>query len=499
MRGGATSDIGGRVAVDQQKQVPDQSLAEMERAAARRGFGDLTTAEKRVLTAWRKGVAAQIGDTRLPQEPSETNRVRADFIAWLALQSNDPDAHPTNRFHVIGAWIDGPMDLAGQRIRANLVMQRCRFALNVVLSDAETASIDLTGSRIGMDGHRNTSIDARHLRAAGDLRLRDLVSDGGVALAGAEIRGDLDLSGSRFGKRRTSFHGYDFEVSVGAPNAKVQGALTMLRAPQEGAMFSGVFNLHNAEVDVLQDAPDCWPARGCLFLNGFRYRQLGSIKAGAAQAGQRGRWVLLQPEQDLKVDFKPQPFEQLARVLRATGHSLEARRIGVLHERMLRRAGKVPIHLRPFHWLFGIVAGYGYFTTRVLFWSAMAVVLGTLLFAQAWRDGAMAPTHADILLSEEWRGCLGEPPVKPAFCFLATEPGRDYEPFDAFFYSLDVFLPVVSLEQETNWSPSPKRGSPLAGRPSGYWAWLYRFIHELLGYVLVGFAVVGFAKLAERD
>lgn len=477
----------------------DDREAELLRAAERRGLGELSTAERRMVRAWMKGAAAQLGDARLPAAPDEKNRVRAATIAWLALQSNDPDAHPLNRFHVIGAWIEGPIDLAGQRIRANLVLQRCRFSENLILSDAETASIDLSGSRIGMDDYRNTSIDARHLRAAGDLRLRDLVVEGGVALAGAEIRGDLDLSGSRFGKRRTSFHGYEFEVSVGAPNAKVQGAFTMLRPPGEGQMFAGVLNLHNAEVDVLQDAPVCWPAKGCLFLNGFRYRQLGSIKAGATQAVQRDRWVLLQPAQDLRADFKPQPFEQLSRVLRATGHFLEARRIGVLHQQMLRRAGKIPLYIRPFHWLFGVVAGYGYWTSRVLLWSVLAVMLGAAVFWHAWREGAMTPTHPDILLSDDWRGCLEDPAGSPANCWMKTPPGRDYEPFDPVAYSIDVFLPVVSLEQETSWSPSPSRGAPIAGRPSGFWAWAYRFVHELLGYVLVGFAVVGFAKLAERD
>ncbi|MEM9726731.1 MAG: hypothetical protein AAF909_14905 [Pseudomonadota bacterium] len=474
-------------------------LARLTAALSARGIDDLGPGELRALKAWMEGRPAQLGDQRLPDAPTPQNRLRAPFVAWLVQQSNDPDAHPLNRIHLIGGWIEGPIDLAGQKVRVNLVFQRCRFSSNLVISDAVTGAMDFTGSALGVDPYRNTSIDARHLRASGDLRLRDMTTEGGVALAGAEIRGDLDLSGSRFGKRRASFHGYEFDVSVGAPAARVSGALTMLRPPPSGEMFSGVLNLHNAEVDVLQDVEACWPAPGNLFLNGFRYRLLGSIKAGAADAGRRGRWVRLQPAQDLRVDFKPQPFEQLARVLRQNGYALEARRIGVLHQRMLRWAGKVPLYLRPFHWLFGAVAGYGYWTSRVLLWAALVVALGAAVFEGAWRGGAFTPAQAEALLSASWAECLETAPIQTAQCFLQSSPSDDYEPFNAAFYALDVFLPVVELEQEAAWSPTPRRGEAWIGATSGYWAWVYRFVHELLGYVLTGFAVLGFARLAERD
>lgn len=468
-------------------------------AAAAAGFSPQTTAERRLIAAWSKGAAAQLGDAAAPSAPDDRNQVRAGLVAFLARRSNDPDAHPSNRFHMVGAYVTGAIDLAGQHVRANLIFQRCRFAEQIVLSDAVTGGLDFNGSRIGVDPRRGASLDARHLKSIGDLRLRDVVFEGGVALSGAEVRGDLDISGASFGKRRTNFHGYAYEVSVGAPNLRVHGALTLLRPPADGPMFSGVLNLHNAEVDVLQDDPACWPAKGCLFLNGFRYRQLGSIKPGAAQAQERGRWLLLQPEQDLRADFKPQPFEQLARVLRMTGHALEARRIGVLKQRMLRRAGRIPLYIRPFHWVFGLVVGYGYWTSRVLLWALLVVALGAGLFEAAWRGGAMTPAQPEVLVSEPWAACAATAPEAPSACWASSAAGRDYEPFDAALYSLDLFLPLIQLEQEAAWSPSPTRGPALFGVALGSWAWGYRFFHELLGYVLSGFAAVGFAKLAERD
>ena len=475
---------------------PDQRLVE---AAERAGFGALAPAELKMLRAWRKGVAAQLGDSKLPEAPTEKNRVRGALVVWLSVRSNDVDAHPANRFHLVGAYIDGALDWAGRKVQANLIFQRCFFDGHLVLADAETRSIDLGGSRIGMDPFRDTSIDGRHVEINGTFRLRDVVCAGGVALAGAQIGGDLDISGSRFGKRQTSFHGYQFEVSIGAPNARVRGAFNMLRPPPEGKMFSGVLNLHNAEVDVLQDEPSCWPDKGKLFLNGFRYRQIGSIKPGATDAKDRGRWLLLQPEHELGSDFKPQPFEQLGRVLRLTGHATDARRIGVLKQRMLRRAGKIPTYMRPLHWLFGAVVGYGYWTSRVMLWIAIVVTLGSGVFQSAWRDGAMTPADPEMLLSEAWAECVASAPIHTAQCFREKSPGDDYEPFNATLYSLDVFLPLVQLEQEMAWSPAIHRGPETLGVTTGGWAWGYRFFHELLGWILTGFAAVGFTKLAERD
>ena len=172
-------------------------------------------------------------------------------------------------------------------------------------------------------------------------------------------------------------------------------------------MFSGVLNLHNAEVNVLQDDPSCWPDSGNLFLNGFRYRQIGSIKPGATTAKDRERWLLLQPEHELGSDFKPQPFEQLARVLRLTGHASEARRIGVLKQRQLRRAGKIAFYMRPFHWLFGLAVGYGYWTSRAALWMVIVggawrrVVPGCLEF---WRDDADPGWFVDLRRMDRLHG-----------------------------------------------------------------------------------------------
>ena len=69
-----------------------------------------------------------------------------------------------------------------------------------------------------------------------------------------------------------------------------------------------VLNLDGASVGSLLDDPQSWPAPGKLSLDGFTYEHLG-----VADAPSRLRWLALQAV------YHPQPYRQLAKVLREQG------------------------------------------------------------------------------------------------------------------------------------------------------------------------------------
>ena len=169
----------------------------------------------------------------------------------------------------------------------------------------------------------------------------------------------------------------------------------------------------------------------------------------------------------------------------------------VLKQRQIARAGKVPLYLRPVHWLFGVVVGYGYWTSRALLWGLLFVIAGHFIFAEAWRAGAMAPTDGDMLRSPEWAECADT--ANPAECWSSRSPGRDYERFSPTLYSIDVFLPIVEFGQERNWTPAAGRGGQFEGTTVGSLAWIWRTIQEAAGYLLSAFAVAGGARLARRE
>jgi hypothetical protein len=67
-------------------------------------------------------------------------------------------------------------------------------------------------------------------------------------------------------------------------------------------------DLTNAHVGSLWDDPLSWPASGRLLINGFVY---GAISGGRADAQSRLEWLERQPS-----GYRPQPYGQLARVVR---------------------------------------------------------------------------------------------------------------------------------------------------------------------------------------
>jgi len=90
--------------------------------------------------------------------------------------------------------------------------------------------------------------------------------------------------------------------------------------------------------------------------------------------------------------------------------------------------------------------GYGRSALRPLLWSLAFVAFGTIAF---WKEKRMEP--------------VGEHPPR----------------FSAFWYSLELFLPVVDLGVAKNWRPA-HRALPLL---------TYARIHQLAGWILIPVAL----------
>ncbi|MEM9726907.1 MAG: hypothetical protein AAF909_15840, partial [Pseudomonadota bacterium] len=70
-----------------------------------------------------------------------------------------------------------------------------------------------------------------------------------------------------------------------------------------------------------------------------------------------------------------------------------------------------------------------------------------------WDEGAMAPPIPFVLETEAWKTCLKQEPENVAACWLRGETGSRTYRFSAWLYSFDVFLPVLTIEQEAAWNP----------------------------------------------
>ncbi len=507
-------------------------------------FGRLTAAEELAIQGVRLGKWVRLGGNK-PSAPSDAIRLRAEFVRYLARGGCDA-CRPTEKgLNIRGGWIEGVLDLQGVVVAFPLVFVGCHFDGAINLAAARTREITLNSSRIVPSDKR--AIYAAGARIDGAFNMRNgFHAKGEVRLAGAEIAGMLACMSGRFenpggyaiyaaeAKIHSNVYlrdGFEARGSVSFFGAEIgrelqcwggkfierEGRALSLRMVKIGdtlrlraqtsddpgstrdlpTTFDGMVDLRGAKLGALEDDEASWPKPGNLRLDGLVYDRFDGVAPVDAKV--RGRWLRLQKPEELRANFRPQPFEQLMSVLRATGHPEEARRIGVLKQRQLARAGKVPFYLRPAHWLFGVAVGYGYWTSRALLWGLLFIVAGHFVFAAAWRAGAVAPTDAIMLRSPEWRACSDAP--RPAECWGAAPPGLDYEAFSATLYSIDVFLPIVAFGQEEAWTPSAPRGEEVADGAAtlGRLAWIWRTVQEAAGYLLSAFAVAGGARLARRE
>ena len=427
-------------------------------------------------------------------------------------------------------------------IRA-LKCHRLNLKGSLYLRDCESrGEISFSGAQIGGD------IDCRngHFRCAGDsvttaLRFTRIVTNGNVYLSdgfdakgkvqfnGARVRGNIDCQGGTFSVPE-GLTSQDFaapgeafsEDAVSLVNAEVMGALML--APIEGttrpaAVFNGSLDLKSAYIRVLVDSEETWPKpanghegaiRHVIHLDGFTYERFAGVAPIQAEA--RKKWLKCQPAAHMAHDFKPQPFEQVIKVLKNMGHPEEARRLAIERQGFLvrrrlsnrdRRHGRLrslPRFLSES--TIGLLIGHGYRPLRILVIMAAVGVLFGFYYKLAAEKGIFAPRDAQVFTQAVFDKCRGRPggwttcaEVEPSFV--------EYSQFNPWVYSFNVLLPVVDLYQERNWVPMRKEVLIEAG---GYafvvpaWGTNALVLTEVaFGWVASLLAVAAFSGLVKTD
>ena len=139
-----------------------------------------------------------------------------------------------------------------------------------------------------------------------------------------------------------------------------------------------MLDLTAAEIGTLVDAKVSWPGPGLLALDRFQY---GAISFGPVDAASRLDWLGRQDPTYWGADFWPQPYQQLAKVLREMGHEDEAKTVLVAkaHARRAAELRRVVWWRKPGHWAWTQVLrmlGYGYRPAWALIPAITVVLLG---------------------------------------------------------------------------------------------------------------------------
>jgi hypothetical protein len=309
-----------------------------------------------------------------------------------------------------GARIGGQLIFRGARLRnpsgTALYASRLGVGGDLFCDGGFTAvgAVRLRGARIGgylslvgatLSHPDRTALNADDLTVETDVYCSDgFHAQGMVSLAGARIGGQLSLRGGRISGG-----------SVALSCQRLQAEEVLLRPAEP---ITGLVDFTDARIGRLRDDPSTWPAG--MQLDGFTYDVLDP----PLRAEERLNWLRRDTD-----GYQPQPYERLAQTYRTIGLDAEGRTVLLAKQRDRRSGQSIPGKM------WGLVqdmtVGYGYRPFRAAAWLCALLAFGTVVFS------------------------LQRPPV--------LDQGHTPH-FNAFFYTLDLLLPIGSLGQEAEFSPS---------------------------------------------
>ncbi len=503
-------------------------------------FPDLSDVEKRLVKDCAAGTICKLGTTR-PETATAANTIRAGLIRFLALGGDA--AHPVHEkgLHLEGAWIEDRLDLEIVTATASLQMVRCRFGAGIGARDSKLPSLYLDGSQI-------SDLRADGATICGNVHLRSgFNATGAVRLLGAQIGGDLTCTGGTFGNADEAGDalgfalcadrivvkggvflnaGFNASGEVRLLGAQIGGMLscrggTFSNADEagnplgdalnadgvvvtgalflRGADFTGGVDLTAAHASSLLDDAACWPDGG-IRIDGFRYDR---IAEGPTDAATRITWLQKQSPAHIGDDFRPQPWEQLIKVLREMGHPADAAEVAIAKQLALRKAGKIQGRGRnAMHWLYGWLAGFGHQPMRLVGHMVTLWLAAAFFFSVGAEYGYIGPStpllnsptiareiddkcgHRFELEKQHWTKCAAMP--------------AEYSTFQPLLYSLDLILPLVELQQDKDWGPIVEESPGNTMRYGAFLRWLMWF-EILFGWFasLMFVAIVG--RLVDKD
>ncbi len=537
--GNGTFDRVGAGEVPQSDDPDRQVRAELIRALLLGGDGLPVMHEKglRLTGAWVTGVLDLEG-CRIPRDIGLLDCrfdaipvLRSAVIDTLSLDGSVLPGLNADRLEARGdlllraATVEGLIALKGARIEGDLVLDGATLAhTGDICLAAERISVRggaffrgarldgelvLSGGRIG--GHLDLvgaainraegfAVEANSVTVGGDVALRHATITGSFDLQTARIGGDLDLSGARL-----SADG----MALNLNRTKVVAAFFL----RQGALVRGTLSLAGAELGAMLDEPASWPATGDLVLNRCLY---GAFLGAAADAPTRLDWLARQTPSRWGEDFWPQPYEQLAKVLREMGHDDDARVVLMEKERLSRRSRRErtasPVRrgfLLVTDTFLGLTTGYGRMPLLALVWMTVLWALGAMLYTHLETVGALRPYSAVILRTPEWVLCsvpqgerqymvslgmerdgLAQPGQTQMACYLQQPEADAFPKFNAIMLSAEAIVPGLGVGQKDIWSPDTRT-------PIGYFGKWFAYFQTLAGLGLGLLAVAGFSGMVK--
>ncbi|PHR60884.1 MAG: hypothetical protein COA47_06665 [Robiginitomaculum sp.] len=527
--------------------------------SSKKSANSLHAAERAVIKAARTGVLVDFSAQKQP--PEIRSEVLFNLLVGLPQAGTAKVAPVTARgLRIVGANITGCLDLSEWSARADdpaqiipsIQFSHCTFSDPIYLDGCHIQGLELVecqlpalfalytrfddpvrlnGSRLAGAEHKDGAgffamlLDRAlfsnglflrpngktRFHALAQIRAQSAVFEGDFSAVGAHLQSEDGIALDLFTANIT---GGLYFMWRGDLKFRADGDILMIGLRIAGGymatevQMSGRLDFSNGHVGVLADNPvSGWPEQaGQVSLSGLSYTwlRIGDEHRSGDLAGKRLNWLKLQyknPEQPTAQEFDPQPFHQLAQIMRQQGMNEDADRVSI-EMRTLRLSSKIdPWYIRKVQTFLNWTCRFGFSGGRAISVLSLWILLGTMMFGAHAFSGSFSPAEA-VMMGRHDAGMnthitmLPFPP-KP-------RPGQDLNTgwhqtvsrgcpgLVAPLYAIDVILPVIEFGQRRACAFDPM--GPLAP----LWRWLHLF-YALIGAILSAIAVVTLTGLLRRD
>ena len=402
---------------------------------------------------------------------------------------------------LVGMQIGGNLECNGGKFKKgpSLALNADRIAVrgNLLLHSGFSADgeVHLVGAQIGNNltcdagvfkNPGGTALNADCINVRGFVFMRNGFSaEGEVNLLSAQLGDNFECDGGSFrnagGKAlnadRISVQGdvllrngfrAEGEVSLASSITKGTVTWTGVANPERASL-----NLSHATAGAIRDDKASWPGAGKLSIDGFAYQH---ILSGLTDVKSRLVWLGQQSP------FTPQPYRQLAQVMRNAGVDRGARRVlFTMEDRLWKEEGTLPVGW--VRWPLSLVVGYGYYPLRALAGLLILMIVGWVVFAGASSAGSLVPKD------------------QKAYDFFVANGHAPayYEPLSPLVLSIENSLPLVRLGQIDYWQPNPK--PPAGGSIFTMPRLLFGFqrLQVLLGWILATLFIAGVTGIVQKN
>ena len=264
-------------------------------------------------------------------------------------------------------------------------------------------------------------------------------------------------------------------VMANLQQVRISNALALRNISALGAAtdtpVKGWLLLTGAQLNTILDNVETgWPAQGYLDLEGATYSRIRHV-GGGDLVRKNISWLRRQfpGGRPTKSTFRPQPYEQLSRVMRQHGQAREADAIAVEKIRMRLAARVDKPWSRIFPRMLMMISHHGYSTSRAVASFVIFVLLGTIMYASAlfaFQQGFVPVENSPEAVTYEF-----------AFGLLQRSTEQGCPGLDPLHFALDAALPVIDLGQDQR----------CRFMPVGPLRWLWLLLNSL--YVIAGAAL----------